>query len=429
MKFYNHKTIMIFFLLCILLSGCKTQTENNNEKESVSNSIASSIESEQILEMEQIALSSYISKIKIDPNSVNQSDFSLNDLVESIEYIPLETKDECVIGSINDRRSFKISDNYILVRCPKTGLFFLFNRKGRFIAQIGNIGEGPGDYLKSTNPYFINEENKQIILFAIEPDRYIYFDMVGKHIKTIHSENKDISERIGGRVVNYFNEGLLLMIQNFGETPFNFILLDNNFNTIARHVKPVQFTKNANFFISIRPPFSYYVYGNRMHVRTNILNDTLYFFENSQRIIPKYTINAGTYEVTTDLLTDQNFNKRAFLNLSSIFESKDYLFIEYVLQFKFYYCYYDKNKQKLFHFSSEKGISNDYDGGLDFWPLQQYNDLLFTFYDAYIFEENAKKTNITLQKEPQGAINTFKNISSKIDPDDNPVLVIAKLKK
>jgi len=421
-----HITIL-YCLLYILVSGCNTQTGSDKEKKTGSDSI----ESDQILEMEQKLFSSEsgITKINIDPDSKSQSSLALNDIIESIEYIPLETKDECIVGTINKDIFFEISDNYILVQCSKTGRFYLFNRKGRFIAQIGNIGEGPGEYLSTTRPYFIDEENKQLILFAVHPDRYLYYDMTGKHINTVHSQNKDISERTGGTTKKLFNEGLLLMIPNIGDVPFSYTILDNNFNTIAQHVKPVQFTRNPNFVVSTGASFSYYIYGNRMHVRNNNLNDTLYFFENYRRIIPKYTVNAGIYEVTTDMLTDEKIFNRTFVNMSSAFESRDYLFIQYACQRKRYYCYYDKSKQNLFHFSSETGIPNDFDGGLDFWPQQQYNDVLYTFYDAYLFEENMGKSNRIQLKGPKDVINNMKIFSRKVDPEDNPVLVIAKLKK
>ena len=427
MKDYIHKTLLHFLFLHILLSGCNTQTGSDKQKESGSDSI--DIITEQILEMEHKVLSSEIVKINIDPDSKSPSALVLSDFIESIEYIPLETKNECIIGTIHKDNFFKISDNYILVTCSNSGRIYLFSRKGRFIAQIGDIGGGPGEYLRTTNPYFIDEENKQIILFAINPDRFLYYDMIGKHIKTVHSKNKDIFERTGGTAINFFNEGLLLMIPNIGDVPFSYTILDNNFNTVAQHIKPVQFTRNPNFIVSTGSSFSYYIYGNRMHVRNNNLNDTLYFFDNCHRIIPKYTINAGIYEVTTDMLTDEELHKRIYLNMVSAFETIDYLFIRYVFQRKLYYCYYNKNKQKLLHFSSETGISNDYDGGLDFWPLQQYNDLLYTFYDAYLFEENAEKSNKIQPKGPKGAIDFMKDFSRKIDPEDNPVLVIAKLKK
>ena len=244
------KHFYYFFSLCIILSGCNNKSGNEKENDSGSNSNKLSIESEQILEMEQIMLSSEIAKINIDPDSKSQSSLTLNDLIESIEYIPLETKDECVIGTISRNFHFEISDNYILVQCSNSGRFYLFNRKGRFIAQISDIGEGPGEYLRTTKPYFIDEENKQILLFALNPDRYIYYDMTGKHIKTVHSENKDISERTGGRTKKLFDEGMLLMIPNLGDVPFSYTILDNNFNTIAQHVKPLQFAKNPNFTVA-----------------------------------------------------------------------------------------------------------------------------------------------------------------------------------
>lgn len=36
--------------------------------------------------------------INLDPEEIEVSDLGLGDIAESIEYIPLETKDECLIG-------------------------------------------------------------------------------------------------------------------------------------------------------------------------------------------------------------------------------------------------------------------------------------------------------------------------------------------
>ena len=417
MKNNIQKTVLHFSLICILLSGCNAQMGGDKGKESGSDSKGQNVSSSEIV------------KINIDPDSKSQTTFALNDLVESIEYIPLETKEECVVGTIRSGRDFEISNNYILVKCSSTGRFFLFNRKGGFIAQIGDIGEGPGEYLRTSNSSFIDEENKQIILFALRPDRFLYYDMTGNFIKSVNSENKEIAERIGGWGISFFNESLLIMIPNFGETPFSYTILDNNFNTIAQHVKPLQFTISSGIMVSPGAAFSYYVYENRMHVRNNNLNDTLYFFENSQRIIPKYTINAGIYEITTDLLSDADFFSKSFFNMTTAFETKDHLFIQYLFRGKQNYCYYDKSKQKLFHFSSEKGIPNDYDGGLEFWPQQQHNDVLYSFHDAHLFGGNAEKSDGLQPKGSREAINIMKDFSRKIDPEDNPVLVITKLKK
>ena len=81
----------------------------------------------------------------------------LGDLVESVEYVPLETNDKCLIGELF---SYDISKNYILVCCNQTKTVYLFKRDGSFVRQIGGLGQGPGEHL-GVNDVFIDEDKNE----------------------------------------------------------------------------------------------------------------------------------------------------------------------------------------------------------------------------------------------------------------------------
>jgi hypothetical protein len=259
--------------------------------------------------------------------------------------------------------------------------------------------------------------------------------MTGKFLKSVIIDSDDLR-----RNANYkpFGENILAMHANYGETPFSYTIFDSKFKTVSQHIKPVQYIRdNPDIVVSPGSDFCHYVYNNQVYVRNNNLNDTLYVIENTHTFTPKYIINEGKYKVTTEILRNEALFKRStMLSVSSIFELKDYLFIRYGFHTSFYtkpdnfFCYYDKTKQDFFLFpSSPAGIKNDYDGGLDFWPQEQRNNVFYTFYDAYLFEENLKKTNKVQPKGPEGAVKLLNDFSRKIDPEDNPVLVIVRLKK
>ena len=65
-----------------------------------------------------------------------ESPFSMKEDVESIEYIPLETTDSCLISNTS---SLIADDNYIFLSNGKTSQVFQFSRKGKFIRQIGRV--------------------------------------------------------------------------------------------------------------------------------------------------------------------------------------------------------------------------------------------------------------------------------------------------
>ena len=143
--------------------------------------------------------------------------------------------------------------------------------------------------------------------------------------------------------------------------------------------------------------------------------------------MPKYIISEGKYSYTSDILLETNtkafFDKtKNHIIINSIFETKDFLFI----RFNKKYGYYDKKQDRFFTLKSSMGISNDYDGGLNFWPMHQKNNELIGFFDAYLFEQNINEVK---PKGPQKAIGFFNEIHKNIDPEDNPIMVIVKLKQ
>ncbi|WP_257005638.1 6-bladed beta-propeller, partial [Tannerella forsythia] len=112
--------------------------------------------------------------------SVNNSDVKsetelpLSQLLESLEIIPLENKDEAFskIGVIY------ISDNYIGCQPYDQSPYKLFDRKGKFIGDIGAIGQGPGEY---RNVYFsqINEKKERIYIVSHNAKKILTYDLKG----------------------------------------------------------------------------------------------------------------------------------------------------------------------------------------------------------------------------------------------------------
>jgi len=67
----------------------------------------------------------------------------LTDIVESVEYVKLETTPECLLG---EGISVKIADR-LYIHNAKTKQILVFDRSGKFIGPIGSQGQGPGEYL------------------------------------------------------------------------------------------------------------------------------------------------------------------------------------------------------------------------------------------------------------------------------------------
>ncbi len=70
-------------------------------------------------------------------------DLKLSDIVENCEMIQLETNQESLFKSIYH---IGISDNFIAIHSRGKMPIKLFDRKGKFVRNIGSIGKGPGEF-------------------------------------------------------------------------------------------------------------------------------------------------------------------------------------------------------------------------------------------------------------------------------------------
>ena len=103
----------------------------------------------------------------------------INDII-SYKFIPLETSDDCLI---NGTKQIVIEDNYIYVNSGGDKLL-VFDISGKFITQIGNKGNGPGEYRLICN-FHINKEKGIITIADSGQNRIIYYKLSDyKHIKT-----------------------------------------------------------------------------------------------------------------------------------------------------------------------------------------------------------------------------------------------------
>ncbi|MDR0697995.1 MAG: 6-bladed beta-propeller [Tannerella sp.] len=374
-----------------------------------------------------------VTEIKLSQDNKEMHSMFLSDLIQSIEYIPLETSDECLIGDIYELSSY-ISDNYILVYSSRSAQLLLFDRKGKFVAQIGHKGEMLSEYLEhSVRSAFIDEYNNQIVIHIQYPSRLNYYDLKGKFLRSEPVKPEAI-------IFDFTDEHVYVTYSNNeGKPPYMYELMDRQFNVLKQQVKSIPFTIKDKIGVQIIFPFARYMYDGHWHFRETTLNDTLYKVGDDFVFTPKYVINTGKYHASASKRANVEGTPEAFFRLIHscimvryMFETRDYLSICYKYDNRPYYCYYDKSQKKVFHIPSDNGIINDYDGGIDFWPQWQDNKFLYAFYEAHHFEGEHSKlqsdANPDSLKGGSNAIETYKNLLEKINADSNPVLIVVTIK-
>ena len=114
----------------------------------------------------------------------------LSDLVEDFQIIRFENKDEAF---------FKVfwmyfSDNYICIRQDGNPIK-LFDKSGRYIGNVGNIGQGPGEY-NHIYDILLDEKGQSIYVTPIVGDNVLHYDLTGKYVDKLRFGEKINKGRI-----------------------------------------------------------------------------------------------------------------------------------------------------------------------------------------------------------------------------------------
>ena len=111
--------------------------------------------------------------------NLNQSSLQYKDVFNGAEIIPLETTDSSLVVYPFEVIEYKGNLYIYDLHLAKA---FAFNEKGKFVRQIGHVGQGAGEYNWLTS---ISMDKKNEILHLVEPiGRFHDFTLDGKFIET-----------------------------------------------------------------------------------------------------------------------------------------------------------------------------------------------------------------------------------------------------
>lgn len=104
----------------------------------------------------------------------------LDSLISEYEFIPLETKSECLLMGIDKLLS---DSSFIFILDKSSNSVFRFNSDGKFLNKIGSIGRGPGEY-SEVYSITLNKDTKQIVLLDLLGRKLLFFGYEGNFEKS-----------------------------------------------------------------------------------------------------------------------------------------------------------------------------------------------------------------------------------------------------
>jgi hypothetical protein len=105
----------------------------------------------------------------------------LSSLLESYTLLRFEDIDEALFKPWFTT----VTDKYIGVRQEGNGALKLFDRSGKFLSNIGSVGQGPGEYAISLYDEIIDDKNNLVYIAPMVCEKILVYSTDGKFLKNI----------------------------------------------------------------------------------------------------------------------------------------------------------------------------------------------------------------------------------------------------
>ena len=341
-----------------------------------------------------------------------------------VEYIVLETNDEFVCqGEV-----LAIGKELLLIRNRiDDGDIFIFDRKGKGVRKINRKGQGSEEYTYN-NQVVLDEDNGEIFVDDYYRKIQVY-DLYGKFKRTIKKkEGVRYSD-----LRNYDRDHLIGWLDSFGEEERkpSFYIISKQDGSMAdeieipfKEVKETTFRKyDAETKIMHTTEFSVTKYSTIIHCLDHFIlaepsSDTLYRYLPGHSLIP--------YMARTPSI--QSMKPEVFL-LPGIFTDRYFFMIIFtkregdsfpLFSQLFSHLVYDRQENALFNYV----VFND-----DRTDRRSVTMREKTISDEVAFYQKFEAHELVESYEKGELKGKLKEIASKLDEEDNAVIMLVKYKK
>jgi hypothetical protein len=342
--------------------------------------------------------------------------FPLSTIAESVEYLPLETNEDCLMG--DHLAHIFIGQNEIIVFDYE--YCYRFSPEGKFINKIGKKGRGPGEYNRPIN---ISLETTNQSIYFLDGRRLLKYNYSGEFIKEFD---------LGVTSMNFLNyqKGVFLiddMYYQFAAPKERFSF--RFFSELEEmQIAKVDCPKKDKIPFTISHPVMYHF--NQNTFLKDEWDNMVYKIEDTVNLFAHISINTGKLKLrekddNSVFTGKENPGEEFVIDITYMSESGRYVFMlankgmffyDKILA-ETYCCEFKQTGEKWYNFE------NDVTGGPTFntsFPFHAVNNNTFVTYNhAYeFFEDGVDLSNPKIKK-----------LLQNLQPDDNPVLVLVKLKE
>lgn len=343
---------------------------------------------------------------------------------EDIEFIPLETTDECLLGDFL-ANIIVTSDNIIVFDYESC---YRFDRKGKFMNKIGSKGNGPGEYTNPTS-IMVDTLNQWVYFSDYWSARLVKYDYTGKHLtdlkiegiesyNTLYKPKEFILERSG---YHYAKKGERFSLLYYSEEQNKIIskMRCDYENEIPKLVicPPISYTYQGNLFVKDFWCDTIYQMIDPLHLK-------------SYAVLDKGKFENRKYDDNSLITGKEEARDRMVLVTYRITETGRYILISSNKAA----VVYDKKLKKTFAGgylgeNGKLGVQDDLYGSpgirSDYFPKGVIDNRLCSFRQAHELIENGDGGH----KITDARYEAYQKMVKNLKEDDNPVIMIFKIKK
>jgi len=361
--------------------------------------------------------------VDIEQNLTSTKSVPLSSIGKQLEYIPLETNPNCMIERIEH---ISFSEDFIFI--ADYTKILQFDRKGKFLRQIGANGRGPGEYIGITG-FCIDKKNRKVFVNQCNAGcEILEYDFNGSFIKSFNQPWRSY------QFIVYDTTGIIFYLTHDNDSTvyskYNFYITDYESNPVYKIKR--HFIRKSNIAARLIP---LYYFNNILHFKQYTV-DTLYTLEN-EKPKPYAIFKLGKSKLDPNIMFDgrnpnvaQMIKEIAnYFEISKILENENYLFtnIAFGVADSSKHCIFNKQSAET-TIIEDVGFKNDIDAGIRFWPKYIYNDsILIDYVDAFKFLSMLKNGESNSSKgEANNRIDKLEILKMNLTESSNPILIVLR---
>lgn len=362
--------------------------------------------------------------IPIKDNMNNERVINLSEIASDICYVPLETKDECLIG---DDYMLQYVDGQLFVM---SGVLYRFDGKtGKFLNKIGAVGQGPGEYYQAVH-YTVNPETKRVYVLMFKTMQEYDYD--GKFIRTLPADNHNVGAccMLNDTQLIYANDAYNYTTEESSDQLYTVDLIKGK--VVGRIKSPVD--KRLRGALNLSSFDFFYTYNNQVYFKGSF-QDEIYHIQSPKAKSQVYIFDRGYLKADYSKKNAEidPRNRMRGIQIQNIFETEPYVLISYMYENKVYQGVFNKKDHSFSNAVTKDkkvGLTNDLTGGnpvfIAQFQVSPQNMIVSSLRADYLVEH---KKELTMGNPLLPARKTeWEKILNSINEESNPIVVLVTVK-